>query len=411
MQPRLCHPGSFQIFAIIFLVALAALPTYAAPPTDQTDQANAGCVGLKGVNPRCRPQETAYHREYFYIGGRYVPDPVLGGNLVVDQLYVEKLIPAAGRVKQPYPLVFFHGGGSAGNVWLQTPDNRKGWASYFLERGYAVYIIDQTSVGRSTQEDLAGYPLRIGATAEIAQIGFTAPELTNPYPQSQLHTQWPGKGTIGDPIFEAFVAQFIPLTSNLTRQELSMRASGCELLSLIGPSYLISHSIGALHPILLSDQCPQLVAGNINVEPTTIPFQSFTGSANSSSGRTPARPWGLTNTRITYDPPANAPTDLKRVNNETDTPALRSCIYQAEPARKLPQIAKVPYVALTGEASPHITYDQCIINYLRQAGVKVDWIKLGEINIHGNGHFLFLEKNNLEIAAVVEKWIKKTRKQ
>ena len=32
-----------------------------------------------------------------------MPDPVLGGNLVVDQLYVEKLIPAAGRVKQPYP--------------------------------------------------------------------------------------------------------------------------------------------------------------------------------------------------------------------------------------------------------------------------------------------------------------------
>lgn len=192
MQLRWCHPSSFHLFTIIFLVALAAFPTYAAPPTNQTDPTNAGCVGLKGVNPRCRPQEIAYHREYFYTGGRYVPDPVFRGNLVVDQLYVEKLIPAAGRVKQPYPLVFFHGGGSAGNVWLQTPDNRRGWASYFLHRGYAVYIIDQTSVGRSTQEDLAGYPLRIGATAEIAQIGFTAPELTNSYPQSQLHTQWPG---------------------------------------------------------------------------------------------------------------------------------------------------------------------------------------------------------------------------
>ncbi|KAI4272470.1 MAG: hypothetical protein LQ337_005286 [Flavoplaca oasis] len=406
----LCHSGPLRILITSYLLALTAFPVYAAPPTDSASPGDAGCIGLKAVNPRCRPQETAYHREYFYIGGRYVPYPVLGGNLVYDQLYVEKLIPTGGGVKQPYPLVFFHGGGSAGSVWLQTPDNRKGWASYFLDRGYAVYIVDQTSVGRATQEDLPGYPLRIGSTAEIAQRGFTVPELTNAYPQSQLHTQWPGKGIIGDPIFDAFAAQFIPLTTNLTRQELSMRASGCELLSLIGPSYLISHSIGALHPILLSDQCPQLVAGNINVEPATIPFQSYTGNATSAVGRTPARPWGLTNTKITYDPPANAPTDLKKLDNEIDTPALRSCIYQAEPARKLPQIAKVPYVALTGEASPHITYDQCVVNYLRQAGVKVDWIKLGEIGIPGNGHFLFLEKNNLQIAEVVETWINRNRR-
>ncbi len=77
-------------------------------------------------------------------------------------------------------------------TWLQTPDNREGWASWFLDQGYAVYIVDETSVGRSTQEDLAGYPLRIGATAEIAEAGFSAPERTTLYPQAKLHTQWPG---------------------------------------------------------------------------------------------------------------------------------------------------------------------------------------------------------------------------
>lgn len=367
------------------------------------------CTGLKGVNPQCRPQEAAYHREYFYIGGRYVFDPTLRGTLTYDQLYVEKLIPVRG-IRQRYPIVFFHGGGSAGSVWLQTPDNREGWASYFLDRGFAVYIIDQTSVGRATQNDLAGYPLRFGSTAEITTGGFTKPESVNAYPQSQLHTQWPGAGTIGDPIFDAFEAQFIPLTSNLTRQELSMRASGCALLSLIGRSYLISHSIGALHPILLSDQCPELVAANINYEPGNIPFQSYTGNATSSVGRTKNRAWGLTNTKITYNPPANDPTDLKTVDNEPDTPARRSCIFQAEPARKLPQIAKVPYVALTGEASPHITYDRCVVQYLRQAGVRVEWIKLGEIGIKGNGHFGFLEKNNLRIAQVVENWIRRSER-
>ena len=82
------------------------------------------------------------------------------------------------------------------------------------------------------------------------------------------------------------------------------------------------------------------------------------------------------------------------------------CIRDSSPARQLRNIAKVPYVALTGAASPHITYDHCTMAYLNQAGVKTDWIKLGDIGIEGNGHCLCLEKNNLEIAAVVEQWIR-----
>ena len=77
-------------------------------------------------------------------------------------------------------------------TWLNTPDNRQGFASYFLSRGYVVYIVDQTSVGRGSDQDFNGYPLRIGSTVEINEEGFTYPEGTNAYPQSQLHTQWPG---------------------------------------------------------------------------------------------------------------------------------------------------------------------------------------------------------------------------
>lgn len=184
-----------------------------------------------------------------------------------------------------------------------------------------------------------------------------------------------------------------------------MRSAGCALLNHIGPSFLISHSIGALHPILLSDQCPDLVVGNVNVEPGNIPFQSYVGNATSSFGRSSNRAWGLTNTLVTYDPPAASPADLQTVTVGEDTTALRSCIVQVEPARQLVNIAKVPYLALTGEASPHITYDQCVIDYLRQCGVNADWIKLADIGIRGNGHFSYLEMNNLEIAAVAEEWI------
>ncbi|KAF4546065.1 Alpha beta-hydrolase [Lasiodiplodia theobromae] len=362
----------------------------------------SNCEGVNAISPACKSNESLHYRDFFYVGGRYVNTS--SGNLTFDQIYVEKLTPAAG-VKQPNPMVFFHGGGATGTTWLNTPDNRKGFASYFLDQGYQVYLLDQTSVGRATEEDLEHFPMRFGSSAEISQKGFTAPEITNAYPQSQNHTQWPGTGLRGDPYFDAFQASLMPLTTNLTAQELSMRASGCALLELIGPSYLVSHSIGALYPILLSNDCPQLVAGNINLEPTTIPFQSYTGNATSAVGQTSARPWGLSNTHIDYEPAIASADELETVSVGEDTIALRSCLMQVEPARKLPKIASVPYVALTGEASPHITYDHCIIGYLEQAGGKPEWIKLGEIGIHGNGHFGFLELNNMEIAAVVHDWI------
>ncbi len=76
-------------------------------------------------------------------------------------------------------------------TWLQTPDNRQGWASYFLDQGYTVFLVDVVSVGRSSRLP----PTAItGATpVEVAEAFFSASEKfpTN-YPQAKLHTQWPG---------------------------------------------------------------------------------------------------------------------------------------------------------------------------------------------------------------------------
>jgi len=65
------------------------------------------------------------------------------------------------------------------------------------------------------------------------------------------------------------------------------------------------------------------------------------------------------------------------------------------------QIASVPYVMITGEASVRITYDHCIVDYMKQVGGDPEYIKLGDIGIKGNGHFMHLEKNSSEIADVI----------
>lgn len=271
-----------------------------------------------------------------------------------------------------------------------------------------MYIVDITSVGRSSQDEKAIYPMKIASTVEITENDYTAPELIVPYPQAVNHTQWPGNGTKGDPYFDAFMAAMIPLTSNSTAQELSMKLAGCTLLSMIGePTYIVSHSAGATYPLLMSDRCPDLIKGSINLEPGNTPFQNLVGNSTVSAvGRSSARACGLSATLLGYDPPITNCSQLETIVIGSDTPGNRSCYMQTSPARQLPNIAKVPYVALTGAASPHITYDHCTIDYLNQAGVATDWIKLGDIGIEGNGHFLYLEKNSLEIAAVVDRWIR-----
>ena len=65
-----------------------------------------------------------------------------------------------------------------------------------------------------------------------------------------------------------------------------------------------------------------------------------------------------------------------------------------------------PILIVTAEASYHAVYDHCTAKYLTQAGVKNTFIRLETQGIHGNGHMMMLEKNNLEIAALLHKWIR-----
>jgi hypothetical protein len=71
----------------------------------------------------------------------------------------------------------------------------------------------------------------------------------------------------------------------------------------------------------------------------------------------------------------------------------------------------VPYIMITGEASPHITYDHCFVEYFKQMGMdNYQWIKLADIGIKGNAHFMFLEKNNLDIAAAINRGLESLNK-
>ena len=85
----------------------------AAPSPVNTTASN--CIGVNALSPQCRPVEANHRREVFYVGGHYQLDPKSKQDVLVDQMYVEKLTPMPSS-RQRHPLVFFHGGGYSGAV-------------------------------------------------------------------------------------------------------------------------------------------------------------------------------------------------------------------------------------------------------------------------------------------------------
>ena len=100
------------------------------------------------------------------------------------------------------------------------------------------------------------------------------------------------------------------------------------------------------------------------------------------------------------------PGELKFVQQEkADADGLVRCFEQVAPARKLPNLSKIPTLVMMSEASYHAPYDHCTVKYLRTAGVNASFIRLADLGIKGDSHVLMLESNSHAIAAEIAKWL------
>jgi pimeloyl-ACP methyl ester carboxylesterase len=336
---------------------------------------------------------------HFYVGGQYVGEA--DKQQMVGQMYVEVWAPR--RITHRYPLVFFHGMGATGTTWMQTADGRKGWADYFVEQGYAVYIVDGPARGRSLY-NAERQPRQVVSTTAGSMRQVTNTRESGDWPQARLQTQYPGTGRQGDPIFDAGFARGVAsLASNAEQQRLVQQAASA-LLDRIGPAILVTHSQAGPFGWLIADARPGLVKGIVAVEPGGPPFEDRILREG------PSRAWGLADIPLTYAPAASAAEELKKQRAErAEGPDLVVCTQQAEPARRLPNLAGVPIVILTGEASYHAAYDHCTARYLTQAGVANEHIRLESRGIRGNGHGIPGEMNNLVVARLVADWLKAKR--
>ncbi|HEY1505552.1 MAG TPA: alpha/beta hydrolase [Stellaceae bacterium] len=343
---------------------------------------------------------------WMYVGGHVVT--VAGKQYTVGQMYAEYMIPA--KQLHPYPVIMVHGGTMTGTNYTGTPDGREGWEQNFVRAGYAVYVVDQVGKGRSPY-----YPDIYGPNSQTDmsnnQSRYVAEEKSKLWPQAHLHDQWPGDGTLDDPAVQQLVSSQLPSIKDFHRQQELNSAGLIALVDKIGPSILLVHSQAGAFVWPVADARPNAVKGILAIEPNGPPFYSVedTGAPDWFKYSSDiALHYGITDVPITYAPAVKDPSELKIVEEaKAEGPDLVRCYAQAEPARQLPNLQKMPILVITSEASYHAPYDHCTVNYLRQAGVKPSWIKLADRGIHGNSHVMMMEKNSKQIADVVIAWSNK----
>jgi len=342
-------------------------------------------------------------RHDFYVGGAY--QGAGDARVMRGQMYVERLEPT--QRAHPYPLVLIHGAAQTGVNWLTTPDGRQGWAQWFAEHGWDTYVVDQPARGRSAwQQDLNGplQMLSVSATEKLFTAPEQYPEQFDLWPQARLHTQWPGgarKGRAGDPVFDQLYAGQVAYLANPESEKL-MQEAGAALLDRVGPAILITHSQGGLFGWLMADARPELVKAIVALEPSGPPYKDAIFQSGTD------RRYGLTSLPLAYDPPVTAEEPLQfEQQPSADAPGLVSCWSQKGKPRRLTNLSRVPIMLVTAEASYHAAYDHCTARYLAEAGVRVDFVRLGDHGIRGNGHMMMLEENSIEIARLVDDWLSK----
>ena len=259
-------------------------------------------------------------------------------------------------------------------------------------------MVDQPARARSAWHPELNGEFRMFNVGVIEKRFTASEQFEDQWPQADLHTQWPGEGRKGDPIFDQFYAsQVESLKSNVESSEV-VRDAGVALLDKIGPAVILTHSQSGPFGWLIADARPDLVEAIVAIEPSGPPIQNKAGD--------PSMPWGVAEIPMTYEPAITSPDELNTIEEENaDAPDLIKCWKQDGHAKQLVNLQGIPVLFMITESSYHAEYDHCTSKWLTQAGVENDLVRLEDVGIHGNGHMLMLEENNVEISEFIHDWL------
>jgi pimeloyl-ACP methyl ester carboxylesterase len=303
----------------------------------------------------------------FHVGGRTVEitgkpvrEVVLGAGGVpakmdpnglyqVEQMYVQYFL--AQNRKGKVPLLMWHGGGLTGATYETTPDGREGWLNIFIRKGWDVYNSDAVERGRSGFAGPDIWPsqpnfLTKANPFERFRIG-DGPGSWNADPAKMKvlpGNQFPVQA------YDNFVKQVVP---RWTDTDPAVIAAYTELVDKVCPCVILFHSQAGGFGFTVAQARPDKIKALVAVEPAVAGDKAKAGALK------------------------NIPTLV---------------VY----GDYIPQDSRWPKMRQLG-----LDYADAV----RAAGGKVDVVNLPDAGIKGNSHMLMMDKNNGQVADLIQKWL------
>lgn len=274
------------------------------------------------------------------------------GTYQVEQMYVQYFLPQ--NEKGAFPLLLWHGGGLTGVTYETTPDGRQGWLNYFLRKGWAVYNSDAVERGRSGwamyPDIFKGEPVFLTRSNPFDR--FRIGDGPNSYdPDTAKRKVLPGNQFPVE-AYDDFVKQNVPRWT--TTDDATVAAYIAEL-DRVGPSIILFHSQAGTFGFKVAQARPDKVKALIAIEPAGVG-------------------------------------DVAKVDVLKNIPTL--IVY----GDYIEQDSRWPKIRANGVA---------FADAIRAAGGSVDVVDLPKVGIKGNSHLVMMDKNNLEVADLIQKWLEK----
>jgi pimeloyl-ACP methyl ester carboxylesterase len=347
-----------QAFVRAMFLSVVAM-ALTMPAAAQTNKARKATTSAKAGAPLVLKKQGS-----FFVGGETrtiaATGPGTGGDVTVNQMYVQFQIPLRGD--QHIPVVMVHGCCLSSKTWETTPDGRIGWSEYFVRRNRAVYLADQVSRARSGFDAAvfadvkAGrvppsqLPNVINATHQIAWSVFRfGPTFGQPFPDEQFPIE----------ALEEFSKQVIPDLNALLPTPNPTWTNMAALAVRLHGAVLMGHSESGFFPEQAALIDPSGIKGLISIEmpcPTLTPEQIATI--------------------------AKIPTLVMFGDHLSDMPA-------------------------GGVANWAASFDSCkaFVADVKKSGGDAEMMHLPALGIHGNSHMLMQDKNSDQLADLVIAWL------
>src|SRR5262244_1995014 len=301
----------------------------------------------------------------FHLGGRYVDisgkptrEVSIGGatqtlnpngTYLVEQMYVQYLLPQNRKGK--VPLLMWHGGGFTGVTYESTPDGREGWLNMFVRKGWDPYVSAAVERGRAGFAPPDVWPseptfLTYQDPYERFRIGDGAGSWNADPAKRRLipGSQFPAEA------YDNYMKQQVP---RWLSTDDAIMAGYLALVDKVCPCVLLVHSQGGAFGFKVAERRPDKVKAIVAIESATA------GNVGKAAA-------------------------LK------NTPTL---MLFGDYVDQHPRWATYKKIDLAYAAA------------VRAVGGTVDVINLPDIGIKGNSHMLMQDKNNAEIADVIQRWM------